>query len=297
MNITLTGNLGSGKSSVCRELKEMGYEIISTGSIFREIAQQKGISVIELNEFAKKSREIDDMIDNRSIELGKTKDNAVFDSRLAWHFIPDSFKVFLLVDTQEAADRVYNGENRNSEEYASYEDTLAGLQKRAELEKERFLGLYGINYYDAANYNLILESTVATPRELAEEIVRNYKLFQEQPFQGKIELNLRNLYPTEEFESLDMEAVARYEHVERENNALCAQKYVSVMVENGFNYIAGNEEYCVAAVKAGKVFAQVKTGKPLQDGLKAFEEFGGFQYKFYPDKAKAGYNLDFSKLV
>ena len=41
MNITITGNLGSGKSSIGKVLKEKGYEIVSTGNIFRELAMEK----------------------------------------------------------------------------------------------------------------------------------------------------------------------------------------------------------------------------------------------------------------
>lgn len=39
MNITITGNLGSGKSSIGKILKEKGYEIVSTGNIFRQLAR------------------------------------------------------------------------------------------------------------------------------------------------------------------------------------------------------------------------------------------------------------------
>ena len=117
MNITITGNLGSGKSSVCKELEKSGFTIISAGDIFRQIAAEKGMTVIELNEAAKKDRSIDDMLDQRSTELGKTMDHTVFDSRLAWHFVQHSFKVFLLVDTKEAARRVFTGNSRSAETY------------------------------------------------------------------------------------------------------------------------------------------------------------------------------------
>ena len=92
MNISITGTLGSGKSSVCKILKENGYDIISNGVLFREIAEEKGITVVELNELAKKDKSIDDMLDERSIRLGKELDSTIFDSRMGWHFIPDSFK-------------------------------------------------------------------------------------------------------------------------------------------------------------------------------------------------------------
>lgn len=40
MNITITGNLGSGKSSVAKILNERGYEYSSTGNIFRQLAME-----------------------------------------------------------------------------------------------------------------------------------------------------------------------------------------------------------------------------------------------------------------
>lgn len=77
MNISITGTLGSGKSSVCKILKENGYDIISNGVLFREIAEEKGITVVELNELAKKDKSIDDMLDERSIRLGKELDSTI----------------------------------------------------------------------------------------------------------------------------------------------------------------------------------------------------------------------------
>jgi cytidylate kinase len=215
MNITMTGNLGSGKTSVCKEFQKMGYEIISTGNIFREIAAEKNITVIELNELAKKDRSIDDMIDNRTVRLGRERDNVIFDSRLAWHFVPDSFKVFLLVDTNEAARRVFDGDARAAEEYSSRDEAAAALRKRAELEQARFKELYGINYYDLSNYNLVIESTSATPEELAREIIDNFREYGNNPYGTRLLLNSRKAGSGSPFDvnaagSLDEEGRSAY---------------------------------------------------------------------------------------
>ena len=50
MHITITGKLGSGKSTVCKLIAEKhGYEIFSTGAIQREVAKELGITPLELN--------------------------------------------------------------------------------------------------------------------------------------------------------------------------------------------------------------------------------------------------------
>lgn len=100
MNLSLTGNLGSGKSSLGKELIARGFEIVSSGDIFRGLAAERGVSIVEMNKIAETDKSIDKMVDDRTIALGKSKDRTIFDSRMGWHFVPDSFKVFVMVDLQ-----------------------------------------------------------------------------------------------------------------------------------------------------------------------------------------------------
>lgn len=194
MNITITGNLGAGKTSVCKVLKEKGYEVISAGSIFRQIAEEKGVDVVELNRLAEADRSIDDMLDARSAKLGAEKDGAVFDSRMAWHFVPKSFKVFLLTDQKVSARRVMLDRTRSAEQYASPEEAMAALKKRADLEQERFRELYGVDYYDVSNYDFVIETSDATPEQIADEIIRNAGEYERHPFEEtRVELNPSSL--------------------------------------------------------------------------------------------------------
>ena len=76
MNITITGNLGSGKSSIGKILKEKGYEIVSTGNIFRQLAMDKGLSVEEFNRQVNEAtrngdRSVDKMIDDTTAKIGR----------------------------------------------------------------------------------------------------------------------------------------------------------------------------------------------------------------------------------
>lgn len=213
MNITLTGNLGSGKTTICNILKERGYEIVSTGKIFRDIAEEKNVSVIELNEMAKKDRSIDDLLDDKTTQLGRTLDNVVFDSRLAWNFVPESFKVFLLVDMDEAARRVFQDSERNAESYASQEEAKAGLLNRAGLEKARFQDLYQINYYNAANYNLIIESTAVVPEKIADEIIKQFQMYQEKSYSTRILLNTKNQEEANQFKELSLQEIRNNENI------------------------------------------------------------------------------------
>lgn len=307
MNITITGNLGSGKSSVCKELEKSGFTIISAGDIFREIAAEKGMTVLELNEASKKDRSIDDLLDNRSTKLGKEMDHTVFDSRLAWHFVENSFKVFLLVDTQEAARRVFGGADRGAESYQDIGQARAGLEERAMLEQERFRRLYGIDYYDARNYDLIIESTCALPYQIAQEIKRNFDLYQEEPFRTKVELNLGCLHPSvpsDELAKQDFDAQMQKE-AERKQT-LCAEGSFSVTQKDGCFYLSESREHekALAAAAAGKVFAQIRnirTDANAQEtvGMLPQSEIAKFARAGGPDDqvqepGKSGYLANFS---
>lgn len=308
MNITLTGNLGAGKTSVCKELEKMGYKIISTGSIFRKIAAEKGISVLELNELAKKDRSIDDLIDKQTADMGKTVDNVIFDSRLAWHFIPNSFKVFLYIDTDESASRVISGQSRDAEQYTSFEDAKESLEKRATLEQARFMELYNIDYYNAANYNLIIETTSASPKEIADEIIRNYCIYKSAPFaQTKLELNITSLYPTQNFRDFNNDVFKEYLNKENKNQTGCALDTVSVTEKDGYYYLLDAHHGTYAAAHSGKKFVSVNiyldekskaTVYPLsKKDLYDFEDMGLFTYKKYPNENKSAYYLNINDIA
>lgn len=170
MHITMTGNLGSGKSTISKLVaQKYGYEIYSTGKILRELAAERGLTVLEMNQLMQQDHSYDNIIDEkvRQTSIERT-DDIFFDSRLAWHFAVDTFKVFLSVNIDEAARRVYNDNRGDVENYKSLEDCKQQLQERAHTEDVRYEEIYGIHYFDLSNYNLILDSTLSRPETLVE---------------------------------------------------------------------------------------------------------------------------------
>lgn len=195
MNITITGNLGSGKSSVAKILKEKGYEYSSTGNIFRQLAMERGLSVEEFNQQVNEAasrgdHSIDQMIDDTTTKMSEERDQIVFDSRLAWHFAQKSFKVFIITDIDEASRRVFNDSLRaDSESYESLAACKKALINRQKLETVRYKEVYDIDYYDMSNYNLVIESTNASPDEIAQEILDKMAEYQRGSFERIMELN------------------------------------------------------------------------------------------------------------
>lgn len=177
MNISVAGNLGSGKSTVCALLKDKGYNIVSAGEIFRQIAERMKISINEMNRMAEEDEEYDRMVDMSIRQKGSLAENTIFDSRMAWYFVPFSFKVFLYLDVNIAAERVFYGEKRVAEDYVSIEDARDALVIRANQEKERYEKLYQVNIYDMANYDLVIDTADKTLDQIVNMIMEGLEAY------------------------------------------------------------------------------------------------------------------------
>ena len=189
MHITLTGNLGSGKSTLSKILEaEYGYEIFSTGKVIRQIAEEHGVSVLEMNKMMEKDHKYDHMIDDTTARISREQKEKkiLFDSRLAWNFVEESFKVFLSVSLSVAASRVMADASRGQvESYASLEECAASLKDRAATEDRRYKDIYGIEYFNYSNYNLLLYSSDCTPDILAKILVQEAEAAEEKKAKGE----------------------------------------------------------------------------------------------------------------
>ena len=83
MRITISGPPGSGKTTACSKLSEkLGLEAVVFGKIFRELAAEKNLSLVELGAIAEQDPSIDKMIDSRILEIARANDNIILESRL-----------------------------------------------------------------------------------------------------------------------------------------------------------------------------------------------------------------------
>ena len=178
--VTLSGDIGGGKSSVARILAErLNFQLISAGAIQREIATGMGLTTLQLNERSAKDRSVDDRIDSYTQRLGETGNQIIVDSRLAWHFIPSAFKVFLSVDPEVGAGRVFDA-SRSDEKHSSLADALENNRSRTQLETTRFLALYGIALRDYSNYDLVVDTSFVSPEQVAEVIESSFHAWKAQ---------------------------------------------------------------------------------------------------------------------
>ena len=173
--ITLTGDLGSGKTTVSKILCErLNYDYIYTGGIQREIANRYQMTTLELNQYAETHPEIDEEIDATFQSLNHSTD-LIVDSRLAWFFIPKSFKVFLKTDINIAVRRIFSDLLRRNEKYSSEEEAADDILSRKTSENKRFLDLYGADCSDLSHFNLVINTSFITPEEVADLLIADYR--------------------------------------------------------------------------------------------------------------------------
>jgi len=160
--ITIAGSPGSGKSSTARALATaLGFEHYSSGDLFRQLAVQRGESVEATNISAEIQRDIDVKVDTLLQEMYRTADRLVIDSRMAWHWMPLSFKVFLLLDADTAAQRIFGHlqrEGRISEDGSSVEEVRKSIDRRFDSEQKRYRALYGVNFTDPLNFDIVVDT-------------------------------------------------------------------------------------------------------------------------------------------
>ncbi len=173
--ISLAGDLGSGKSTVGAILKEkFGAEIVSIGRLQRSMAAEMGMDTCEFNRYQETHPEFDKILDTRLSSYESLCGNFIFDSRMAWHFVPSAFSVYLKCDIGEAAKRVAKA-GRSDERYSDEKEAADKLLLRREREKKRYADFYGVDITDMNNYDLVVDTTDKSVEEVAEAIIDGYK--------------------------------------------------------------------------------------------------------------------------
>ena len=175
-SITITGALGSGKSTVAKKIaNDLGLIYYSTGQAQRAIAQRMGITTLKLNKLAETDKSIDDKIDGVIKKMNNDGQLYVVDSRLAWYFMPASLKIKLNVSPEEAAKRIFNDTLRQGEKnYNTEKEVLSEIRQRRQSERERFLQYYHIDIEDESNFDLIIDTTNLTIDEVCNRIYAIY---------------------------------------------------------------------------------------------------------------------------
>lgn len=171
--IIFGGLHGVGKSTYAKIISDkFNFKYVSTGTMFRKLASERGLSLIELSQLASRDPSIDRMIDEMSRER-MLKGKVVFDSLLAPFLARDieSFKIYLFAPIEVRINRIANRDSKSSKQ--SWNETIL----REKLEIKRFKEYYGFDLNDVSFYNLTLDTSMFSIEDnvkILESAVRVY---------------------------------------------------------------------------------------------------------------------------
>ena len=176
--ISLAGDLGSGKSTVSNLLLEhyKDMEYYSTGAIMRAVAKERGCTIEELNRATEENNELDTLIDNGLIALSDDPRSLIIDSRMAWHFVRGTFRVYLSCDAETSAARIMNA-RREGESFESFAEACENIKSRRASERKRYSEQYGVDITDMSNYDLVLDTTYISPETVADYLIEAFESF------------------------------------------------------------------------------------------------------------------------
>ena len=161
MLITVSGPAGSGKSTLAASLADaLNYDHVSGGDIFRSLADDRGMTPLELNRAAEDDAQIDRDLDRRLRRIAEDRDEVVLESRLAGWMAGEhaDIKLWLTAPLDVRADRIAQRENK------PFDQARTETEERSESEAQRYADYYDIDFADLSIYDLAINTARWDPQ-------------------------------------------------------------------------------------------------------------------------------------
>ena len=177
MIISFAGNAGSGKSTVAEKIATaLGWPRYYIGGLRRDRARELGLTLEEYNKLGENDPKTDLEVDEYQAKLAEKEDNFIIEGRTSWHFIPQSYKIFVDVSEKVGAERILqalkakNNRNESPDEILTVEEMIIKNKQRKESDIVRYKKYYGIDAYNKQNFDFVVDTSGMTPEETFEVI-------------------------------------------------------------------------------------------------------------------------------
>ena len=172
MIITIGGLAGTGTTTAAEELSQkLDIPYISAGFIFREMAAEKGMSVLEFSEFAEGNDDIDKEIDKRQALKAKEAENLIVEGRLSAYFVDNAdLRIWLITPFDVRSKRISIREEK------SVEIAKDEIIVREKSEALRYMEIHNIDISNMDIYDLIINTDSFSPESISEIIIQTLKV-------------------------------------------------------------------------------------------------------------------------
>lgn len=167
--VAISGPPGSGTTTAARILSQQtGLIYRNTGAIFREMAQERGMSLADFGQFVAENPDVDRELDARQLAYAQAG-NVILEGRLAGFVVKSQPLAALAVHVDAPLEvRVQRLSNRDG---LDLEQALKTNALREELERKRYLDVYGYDLNRLDIYDLVLDSSQLSPQQIVDRIL------------------------------------------------------------------------------------------------------------------------------
>ena len=165
LRVAISGKSGCGNTTVSGLLSQkLGITLINY--TFRQLAQEKNMTLAQVIEAAKNDNSYDKYVDKHQVELAQ-KESCVLGSRLAiWMLKEADLKVYLFASDETRAMRVYNREGGDLQKIKNF------TAMRDSEDTSRYKAFYDIDNNDYSFADLIIDVNTKTPEEIVDIILK-----------------------------------------------------------------------------------------------------------------------------
>ncbi len=167
MIITIGGLAGSGTTTAAKILSEkLQIPYLSAGDIFRQMASENGMDIMEYGKVAEDNDEIDLEIDRRQAQLAKEKKDLIVEGRLSAYFVEADLKIWFVAPLDIRTERICKREDKTRE------IVRKEIITRGESEANRYQEIHGIDIGNMEVYDLVINSHSFQPKGIADIILK-----------------------------------------------------------------------------------------------------------------------------
>jgi cytidylate kinase len=169
--VTISGHPGSGTSTLVEGLsKQFSWASINGGQIFRNEAENRGMTLAEFGELCSNDESVDLTLDEKLRAHISDNSTNIIESRLAgwWAYKlgTNCVRIWLNVSEQERARRV------SLREETTIDEAINANRARLLVDNERYQKMYGLTPDDPTPYTHIIDATHITAGQVLAEVIK-----------------------------------------------------------------------------------------------------------------------------